>query len=309
MGLFTKKKLSDAERQAWSAQLLEVRAAELAEFDDEQLLGATWEEHDSEWARLYYEYYVAYGILAYNEMRADGLGHTSGYRKYIEGEGMLVLADEMENPPTEWSPGSVWWIVNTQHLDENGDQIWGYQYVSASWATATKYMKDRVKDWDLENTRKTNQLWKDDWNRYFKLVALAIVAIVVIIVLAPIAAGVALGIALGETIAIAGVSAAATTALAGSSLLASATNVLGFGENLFGTPEVSAHFVDGLAQFGDDGGSTIINDILESPEVPVFTPGGELVSLEEAPTSPSALSSGGGIGLLLVAAAALLFVI
>jgi hypothetical protein len=305
VGLFTKKKLSDAERQAWSAQLLEVRAAELDEFADEDTLGSTWEEHDEEWSRLFLEYYVEFGILAWNEMAADGL-RISGYRKFIEGEAMLVIENEFEEPPAEWAKGSVWWLVNTHQLDENGDQIWGYQYVAASWKEATGYMKDRVKDWDLENTRKTNKLWKDDWNRYFALVALAIVGIVAVIILAPIAAGVALGVALGETISVGLLASAVGTGLAQAA--AFGDKYLSWGENLFGEPEVSADFIDALGAF-DDGGGATIDDVINSPGVPVFTPGGELVALDEAPTNPAALASGGGLGLLLAAAAALTFVI
>ena len=126
------------------------------------------------------------------------------------------------------------------------------------------------------------------------------------IILAQIAAGVAIGVALGETISVGLLASAVVTGIAQAG--AFGQKYLSWGDNLFGEPEVSADFIDALGAF-DDGGGATIDDVVNSPGVPVFTPGGELVALEEDPTNPAALSSGGGIGLLLAAAAALTFVI
>ena len=311
MALFTKKKLSDAERQAWSAQLLEVRAAELAEYGEAPAWGQSWEEHDAEFWRLYQEQYLPqYGLYAQAMMAADGL-REAGYRAFVEGAAMLMLADELEQAPSDWSPGQVWWIVDTGAVDSNGNQVWGYQFVSSSWKEATRYMRDAVDRWDLENTRKTNQLWKDAWNRYYKWIAIAIVAIVVIIVLAPIVAGVALGIALGEAISLAGVAAAAGGALAGSGLLMSAKNALNAGGELLGgmQEEVDPFYVDAAAQFqGDDATSVLVGEIASSGSA-VVGAGGKITLVDDAPSDPPELNeSGGFVPLLLVAASYLIFI-
>ena len=305
MGLFTKKKLTDAERQAWSAQLLEVRAAALEEWEDEVILGDTWDDHDAEYNRLLAtEYWPVYGITAWAAMEADGL-RPSHYRKYLEGEGMIVLADEIEDKPTAWSAGEVYWIINTHELDDNGDQIWGYQFVATSWKSAKNHMKDRVKQWDLENTRKTNQLWKDAWNRYYQWIALAILAIVLIIVLLPVAAAGAVAVALGESISV-GLLATEIGAVLGSSALFGATKYLSLGENLFGQPNVHAEFTDALDVFSEDGGATIGSEV---GDVPVFQPDGKITLKQDAPSDPSALNSSGAMPVILAAALALLLFI
>jgi len=287
MGLFTKKQLSDAERQSWSAQLLEVREAELEKFGRNPTLGATWEEHDAEYARLLaVEYWPNYGITSYIVMEQDGY-RPSGYRGFVEGEGMLMLADEIEQPPVDWSPGEVYWILNTREKDDQGDDIWLYQFVSAKWKYATRFMKDRVKEWDLENTRKNWPMYQDLWNRYYKLVALAIIAIVLVIVLWPIAAGVALGVALGETISVVGVAAA----ISSSTLLATAIQYSDVGLNLLGEPEVKSVFTDAPSLFNeDDSTATLEEEILSAPTA-VFQPDGELLLTDNAPTSSPSTST------------------
>ena len=303
MGLFTKKKLSDAERQAWSAQLLEVRAAELVEYGEGPTLGPTWEAHDAEYTRIWAEeYFPEYGYLAWSMMAADGL-RSSSYRSIVPGEAMLMLESELEEPPNDWISGGVYWVVNTGELAEDGSQIWGYQYVAADWSSFKSSMKSKVKEWDLENTRKTNKLWKDAWNRYYKWIALAIVAIVVIIVLAPIVAGVALGIVLGETVSVVGAVAAGGAALAGSGMLASASGIL---ESFGGFFESQAAiddplFIDSVANFNEDR-AEIIGEI-NSSGTAVMTDDGEVILTDQAPVNPPELNSGGGFVPLLVAAA------
>ncbi len=311
MGLFTKKKLSDAERQAWSAQLLEVRAAELLEFGDTPQFGDNWDAHDAEWMRLFYEEYLPqYGVaVAAPMMAADGL-RLSGYRKFLEGTAMLMIADEVEDGPVEWSPTQVYWCITSDETDANGAQIWGYQLVADDWSSAKSYMKARVDEWGLENTRKTNQLWKDAWNRYYKWIAIAIIAIVVIIVLAPVIAGVALGVVLGETISVAGALAAGSAALAGSGMLASATGWLDNAGDLFESAinPVDELYQDSAAQFNENR-SVLINEITEdSNSVPVFQPDGDLILMDNAPTDSVGDSSSSLIPLLLAAAGYLVFI-
>lgn len=294
MALFTKKKLSDAERQAWSAQLLEVRAAELDRYGDQPTLGENWEEHDAEWNRLFAMVYAPqYGYVgAAIEMQKEGL-RLSGYRKFVEGEAMLLLADELDDLPLGWVSGQVYWVINSGQVDDDGQQIWGFQFVAEQWKYARDEMKKKAKDWDLENTRKGLAL--DAWNRYFKWVALAILAIVVVIALVPVIGGVALGIALGETISITGALGAAGAA-AGAALGAYGIwhePISEFFSDI--TPPVDEFFVGA-------------GDRLETTElIPVFK-GNDLFLEPNAPTNPSALESG-GLGAALLAAAALLLLL
>ena len=303
MGLFSKKQLSDAERQSWSAQLLEVREAELERFGRTPTLGATWQEHDAEYSRLLAtEYYPTYGITSWLVMEEDGY-RPAGYRAFVEGEGMLMLADEIEQPPADWSPGEVYWILNTREKDDQGDDIWLYQFVSSKWKHATRIMKDKVKEWDLENTRKNWPYAQDLWNRYYKLIALAIVAIVLVIVLWPIAAGVALGVALGETISVLGVAAAITS----STLLATAIQYQDIGLNLLGEPEVHSFFTDAPSRFNSDESTATLEDAIMSSPTAVFEPDGQLLLVDNAPTNSPSTSS--AFAPLALAAAGLLIFI
>jgi len=308
MGLFTKKKLTDLERQSWSAQLLEVREAELERFGEAPTLGTTWDEHDSAYGALFLEYYTEFGVLAWDEMDQDG-HRPAGYRAFLLGQGMIMLADEVEEPPTDWSPGEVYWVVNTGEFDANGDQIWLYQYVSSSWSDAKKYMKDRVKEWDLENTRKTNKLYLEHWNLYYKIVATAITIIVGIIVLFPVIAGGLTALALGETVSLTGAFAAGSKALATSLAFANTALLTGVGGAIFQqfSPEADSFF-SGADVIG--GHAALIEAMNADPEgVPVFQPDGEIVMEDNAPTdSPASSSTGGLIPLLVAAAGYMIFI-
>lgn len=293
MALFTKRKLSDSERQAWSAQLLEVRRAELDKFGEVPTLGSTWEENDSEWNRLYAtEYFPKYGVLAAAEMHADGY-RLSGYRGFlfdVAQGGMIILADELEELPPDMAPGAVYWTVNTGTYDEEGNQVWLFQFVASSWKYAKSHMKDRVKEWDLENKRKG--LFLQNWDRYFNFVALALLIIVTVIALVPVAYGVALGIVLGETISITGaIAALGAGAAAGwgtyGGYLAIAQDKV---DLVFGQPDLDAQFVDSTDQF--NRGDAVL----------VFE-GNTLTEQTEAPARPAALESGGLTPLLLAASA------
>ena len=294
MALFTKQKLSDAERQVWSAQLLEVRLAELDRFGEFPTLGDTWKENDSEWNRLYSTVYLPkYGILAGAEMHADGL-RLSGYRQYlfdVAYGGMIILADELDELPADMSPGGVYWIVNSGEFDEAGAQIWGFQFVASSWKYAKSSMIARVKEWDLENKR--NQL---NWSKFFNFAAAAILAIITFIALWPIVGEVLLGAALGEAISIAGVAKVAGAALLGA--YTSNRAWLGISRTLADNfdIEVDDEFVNAADQF-NDGGSVL-----------VFV-GNVLETRDEAPENPPELVQGGGFGALLLAAAALIFLL
>lgn len=289
MALFTKKKLSDEERQAWSAQLLEVRQAELDRYGEEPTLGATWEEHDATYNELWAtEYYPKYGILAWSEMAADGL-HLSGYRKFLFQGGLggfLLLVDELEDAPTELTPGEVLWVVNLGQ-DEEGQTVYGYQMVSSAWKSAKKYMKDRVKDWDLENTRLGL-----NWDKYFNWIGIGILSIVTVIVLVPIAGGVALGIAAGEAISISGVAAAGAAAITAAWGAYAALPVDDILQQLGNQYELDPYFEDLPGQVNEG--------------VLVFV-GNELTEQTHAPTNSPSDSS--GLGALLLAAAGLLIFI
>lgn len=299
MGLFTKQQLTDAERQAWSAQLLEVRTAEFDHFGASPTLGDNWDTHDQEWNRLYaQEYLPRYGILAGSEMHADGL-RLSGYRRFVFGElgGMIVLASEITDAPADWKAGEVYWIANTGEFDEDGDQIYGYQFISSSWKYAKSHMRERVKDWDLINQRLG--LGLANWNKYFKIVAAAILGILIVISLVPIIGGLALGAALGETILVTG-SGGLLEALAGAAVGASAAyaalnldRIEGFLEkHVVGSDPM---YSDVDSQFGSEN------------LVPVFE-GNTLHFEDNAPANPPALASGDSFfAILAVAAGFLLF--
>jgi len=294
VALFTKQKLSDAERQTWSAQLLEVSAAELSEFGELPTLGSTWEEHDAEFNRLYaFVYYPKFGILAGAEMHADGL-RLSGFR-IVKARfetnygGMILLADEVEDLPADMSPGAAYWVVNTGELDDDGRQIWGFQYLASSWKYLKSSLMARVKEWDLVNRR--NQL---NWSKFFNFAAFAILAILTVIALWPIVGDVILGAVLGEAINIGGVATAAFGSLgaayAGNKLWLGISRALA---DQFDTV-VDDQFINAADQF-NDGGSVL-----------VFV-GNVLETRDEAPENPPELVQGGGYGALLLAAAALIF--
>lgn len=293
MALFTTKKLTDSERQVWSAQLLEVRLAELERFGElPTQLGNTWEENDAEYNRLYaFEYYPKYGFQAHSVMHDDGL-RLSGYREYVfevATGGMILLADELEDMPSEMSPGEVYWIVNSGEFDEDGAQIWGFQFISTSWKYAKSSMIARVKEWDLENKR--NQL---NWSKFFNFAALAILAIITFVALWPVVGQVLLGVALGETITLSAALGAATAALTGA--YASNRAWIGISNVLsdeFGV-DVDSEFIDASSQFN------------QGDSVLVFV-GNELTERMEAPLNPPELQTGGMAPMLLAAAALLLF--
>ena len=295
MALFTKGKLSDSERQVWTAQLLEVRLAELERFGElPTQLGATWEENDDEYNRLYaFEYFPKYGITAHVVMHEDGL-RLSGYRGYLFDValgGMILLADELEDMPPEMSPGEVYWIVNSGEFDDDGAQIWGFQFISTAWKYAKSSMMARVKEWDLENKR--NQL---NWSKFFSFAAAAILAIITFVALWPIVGEVLLGVALGETISVSGLVAASFAALTGA--YAANRAWLGASQALsdeFGV-SVESQFIDAAEQF-NEGGSVL-----------VFV-GNELTEQAEAPMDPPELRQGAGLGPMLLAAAALLLLL
>lgn len=293
MALFTKKKLTDSERQVWSAQLLEVRLAELERFGElPTQLGNTWEENDAEYGRLYaFEYYPQYGLQAHNVMHDNGL-RLSGYREYVfevATGGMILLADELEDMPSEMSPGEVYWIVNSGEVDEDGAQIWGYQFISTAWKYAKSSMISRVKEWNLENKR--NQL---NWSKFFSFAAAAILAIITFVALWPIVGEVLLGAALGEAISLAGLAKVA----GGAVLAAYASNRawLGISGELAEQfdIDVESEFMDAAAQFN------------EGQSVLVFV-GNELTEQAQAPINPPELQTGGMAPMLLAAAALLLF--
>lgn len=296
MALFTKQKLSDAERQTWSAQLLEVSVAELAEFGELPTLGSTWEEHDAEFNRLYsLVYYPKYGILAGAEMHADGL-RLSGFRNIkasfdTEYGGMILLADEVEELPADMNPGAAYWIVNTGEEDDDGRQVWGFQYLASSWKHLKNSLMARVKEWDLVNRR--NQL---NWSKFFNFAAFAILAIVTVIALWPIVGSVALGVVLGETVSVGAALGAAGAAL--SAAYAANKVWLGISRELadqFDTV-VDDQFINAADQFND--GSSVL----------VFV-GNVLTERTEAPLNPPELDQGGGLGAVLLAASALLILL
>jgi hypothetical protein len=296
VALFTKQKLSDAERQTWSAQLLEVSEAELSEFGELPTLGSTWEEHDTEFNRLYtFVYYPKYGILAGAEMHADGL-RLSGFRIAkarfdTNYGGMILLADEVEDLPADMSPGAAYWIVNTGELDDDGRQIWGFQYLASSWKHLKNSLMARVKEWDLVNRR--NQL---NWSKFFNIAAFAILAIVTTIALWPIVGDVLLGAALGEAINIGGVA----TAALGSLGAAYAANKAWLG--------ISRALADQFDTVVDDQFINAADQFNDGESVLVFV-GNVLTERAEAPLDPPELAQGGGFGALLLAASAILILL
>ena len=260
----------------------------------DDLLFHSVEENDSEWNRLYSTVYLPkYGILAGAEMHADGL-RLSGFRKFparfeVNFSGMILLADEVDDLPADMSPGAVYWIVNTGDFDEDGSQIWGFQFISSSWKYAKSSMISRVKEWDLENVR--NDL---NWSKFFNFVAKSILIIITVIVLWPLTGEVLLGVALGETISIIGVFEAGGIALAAA--YASNRAWLGISKGLadMHAIDVQDEFLNAADQF-NDGGSVL-----------VFV-GNVLEERDKAPLYPPELIQGGGFGALLLAAAALIF--
>jgi len=298
VALFTKQKLSDSERQTWTAQLLEVRQEEIERFGEFPTLGDTWEENDSEWNRLYSTVYLPkYGILAGAEMHADGL-RLSGYRKipkFINEKGhgyfngMILLADEVEDLPADMSPGAAYFIVNTEELDDQGRQVWGFVYLNSSWEYLKSSLMGRVKEWDLVNRR--NHL---NWSKFFNIAAFAILAIVTAIALWPLVGEVALGLALGESVSVGAVFGAAGASLTGAYTANRAW--LGISRSLANAFDtvVDDQFINAADQFNN--GDSVL----------VFV-GNVLTERDAAPINPPELSQGGGLGALLLAAAALIF--
>ena len=290
MALFTKKKLSDEERQTWSAQLLEVRAAELARWGEFPTLGDNWYTHDLEWNRLYNEVYLPqYGIYAGAEMIAQGL-RLSGYRRYLfDGPnmgGMIILVDELDERPADLSKGEVIWAVNLGP-NEDGIDEWGWQYVSSQWKHAKSYMMARVKEWDLTNLR--SQLF---WSHAFNWIAKAILVIGTAMILLPVLGGAALGLALGEKVSILGLLEASKAALISGGVLATAGigALSDWGEKL-GVEWTPEEFTD-----ADEFNQGVL----------VFV-GNDLTIQDAAPTNGPTDSS--GLGALLLAAAGLLLFI
>tara|TARA_Y100001963_G_C6762379_1_gene440229 strand:+ start:586 stop:1455 length:870 start_codon:yes stop_codon:yes gene_type:complete len=289
MALFTKKKLTDEERQSWSAQLLEVRQAELERYGEEPTLGATWDDHDRAYTELWAtEYYPKYGILAWSEMAHDGF-YPSGYRKFLfQGGrgGFILLVDELEDAPSELVPGQVIWVVNLGE-DEQGQTIYGYQMVSSSWKSAKNYMRDRVKDWDLENTRLGLS-----WDKFFNWVAVGILTVLTVIALVPIVGGVALGVVLGEAISISGAAAAGFAAVTTAWTAYAALPIDDILAQLGDQYQVDPYFADLPGQV-DQGVLVFVgNELTEQASAPINSP-----------------SDSSGLGALILAAAGLLIFI
>jgi hypothetical protein len=302
VAVFSKKRLTDVERQTWSAQLLEVREAELSEFGPEPV-GGTWVSHDewyySQWITAVQEYGIA---LAGPQLAAQDV-RPAGYRQFLEGEAMIVLADEMEDPPTEWEKGGVYWIVYSGQVDESGSQVWGWQQVASRWSEAKSYMMDRVKEFDLENHRKTLPYFADRWNFYFKIVATAIVAIVTVIVLLPIAIGAGIGIAVGAKVSLAGAASAGSAALQGSQALQNIAGTLGVFGGIFGglVPEAGEQY-QGIVEDFSNNNAEIVAEIDEA-NTAYFTANSLVITNGDAPTEGPQSSS--GFPLILAAAGAL----
>lgn len=288
MGLFTVKKLSDSERQSWSAQFLEIVQGQREHWGEGPTLGDSWEEHDAEYGRMYLDYIVQYGgAVAAVYLAQDGY-RQSGWRAVpLELPGCILLEAETPDPPPDWVTGGVYYGFEID--SETGE--WGYIYLDSSWSKAKSTMRGYVKDWDLQNLRK-GPARKKFWNFVFTIVALGILAWAVIFVLLPIATFLA---TIATELGVIG----ATTGLG----LLSTGTYLGF--SALGDGD----FVEGLGVFGDwwlEGVGLSRSEFKDN--VPVFQPNGEIVLEEDAPTNPPDLQSG-GLGPMLLAAAALLLLL
>lgn len=289
MGLFTTKKLTDSERQSWSAQFLEIVQGQLEHWGDSPTLGGTWEEHDAEYGRLYIDYVVEYGgSLASVRMAEDGF-RSSGWRKVpLDLPGCIILQSETPGAPSSWVKNGVYYGFEDPR---EPDGTWFYVFVGQSWSNAKSIMRGYVKDWDLENLRK-GPAAKKFWNFVFTIVAVAILALLVIFVLLPIATFIA---TIATELGVIG----ATTGL----------GLLGTGAYHGVSQAGDGSFVGGLGEIGDWwlGGVGLSRDEFKE-DVPVFQPDGELVLQEDAPENPPDLNQS-GIGPLLLAAAALIILI
>ena len=306
MGLLTKKRLSDAERQSWSAQLIEVAEAERKEWGEEPTLGETWTEHDQQYSWLYWtEYYPKFGVLAGVEMAADG-HHPAGYRQFFtEGVSMLILADEIQNiSELGWNPGEIYWCSQGENPEE-----WGWQRVAVSWSDAKDYMKDRVRDWDLENERKNDGLWKKRWNTAFLAVGLAIAAYLTIFILLPLAN--VLVVFLAEVLpGVAALGGAGLLGLGGRAVVAG----IGDGSLFQGITDVGNVLGDFTGLGRDDFYDTLAGSNLDPKDpvlvavregkIPIFQSNGSVLASDNAP--PDSPTSSGESGLLLAALALLL---
>lgn len=289
MGLFTVKKLTDSERQSWSAQFLEIVQGQREHWGDSPTLGGTWEEHDAEFGRLYIDYVVEYGgALASVRMAEDGF-RSSGWRKVpLDLPGCIILESETPGAPSSWVKNGVYYGFEDK---SQPDGTWFYVFVGVSWPKAKSIMRGYVKDWDLENLRK-GPAAKKFWNFVFTIVVLAILALFVIFILLPIATFIAI---IATEMGVIG----ATTGL----------GLLGMGATWGVTQIGGGSFGQGLDEIGDWwlGGVGLSRDEFKE-DVPVFQPDGELILQADAPENPRDLNEG-GIGPVLLAAAALLLFI